>query len=199
MQNNSQMIQDTPQSAHMNSLFSVARIFIAVAILAVGIYVALSPQVVYAPAPKIVLYCLISFLPAILFGAEAAAKFELKLQGFVFSVFGAAAVALGTLILLTYLSKPEQQIAVFHIFDEDGQPVSNLDRHGAVEVPLSNSGLSVTKFIDGNTLVLIFPEQVGECVIRVRPLPIGKTYVGKVAYAGNRESSLAFGNQLKPH
>jgi hypothetical protein len=160
-------------------------------------YVALSPSVVYAPVPKVVLFLLVSLLPAVLFGAEAASRFQLKMGGFVFATAGAAAVSLGTLLLLTHLSKPQQQIAVFHVFDENGAPVNNLDRQGAVEVPLTSLGISITRFIDGNTVVLIFPEQVGDCDLRIKPLSIGKTYSGKVRYGGNRESELRFGTHLK--
>jgi hypothetical protein len=178
-------------------LNTVFRIIVAVVVLVVGIYVALSPSVVYAPTPRVVLYCLISFLPAILFGAEAVAKFRLQLPGFAFTVIGAAAISLGTLFLLTYLSKPQQQITVFRIVDENRQPVIGLDREGAIDVLLSGEGLQVTKLVDGNNVVLIFPEQVGECEVRVRPLTFGPMYSGKIAYAGNRQTELILGRDLK--
>jgi len=38
-------------------------------------------QLVYAPVPKVILFILISFLPAILFGAEATSQFKLSLPG----------------------------------------------------------------------------------------------------------------------
>jgi|SRR6185436_132026 len=181
----------------MSRINTYARLGIAVLILLLGLYVALSPSIIYAPVPKIVLLCLISFLPAILFGAEAAAKFDLKLPGFAFTTAGAAAIALGTLLLLSHLTKPEQQIAVYRIVDEQRQPVLGLDREGAVEVQLSNQALAVTKFIDGNNIVLIFPEQVGEVEMLVRPSLTGPTYFGKVSYAGNRQSELMLERDLK--
>jgi len=176
---------------------SIIRIIVVLAALALGIYVALSPGIVYAPVPRVILFLLVSLLPAVLFGAEAASRFELKIPGFVFATAGAAAVSLGILVTLHHLSKPQQQIAVFHILDEEGQPVTNLDRQGAVQVPLTNEGISITPFVDGNTIVLIFPEQVGECEIRVRPISMGKTYSGKVSYSGNRESALRLGTHLR--
>lgn len=176
---------------------SILRIVVVFAGLGLGMYVALSPGVVYAPVPRVVLFALISLLPAVLFGAEAASRFQLKFGGFVFATAGAAAVSLGTLMLLTYLSKPQQQIAVFHVFDENGTPVNNLDRSGAVEVPVTSQGISITRFIEGNTVVLIFPEQVGECDLRIKPLSMGKTYSGKVRYSGNRESELRLGTHLR--
>ena len=181
----------------MNRLNSYGRWIIVFLILALGLYVALSPSVVYAPVPKVVLFCLISFLPAILFGAEAASKFNLKLPGFAFTTAGAAAVALGTLLLLNHLAKPEQQIAVYRIVDQQRQPVLGLDREGAVEIQLSNQALVVTKLIDGNNLVLIFPEQIGEADVLVKPVLTGPTYFGKVSYAGNRQSELMLGRDLK--
>lgn len=181
----------------MSRLYTIGRFVIAVLILLVGLYVALSPSVIYAPVPKIVLLCLVSFLPAILFGAEAAAKFDLQLPGFAFTTAGAAAISLGTLLLLSHLTKPEQQIAVYQVVDEHRQPVLGLDRDGAIEVQLSNQALAVTKFIDGNSVVLIFPEQVGEVEMRVRPVLLGPTFFGKVSYAGNRQSELMLGRDLK--
>lgn len=181
----------------MSRLTTYVRLGISILILCVGLYVALSPSLVYAPVPKVVLFCLISFLPAILFGAEAAAKFDLHLPGFAFTTAGAAAIALGTLLLLSHLAQPEQQISVFRIVDEHRQPVLGLDREGAVEVQLSDTAMTVTKFIDGNHVVLIFPEQVGECDMLVKPLLSGPTYSGKVGYAGNRQSELVLGQDLK--
>lgn len=181
----------------MSRLNTYGRWFIVFLILLLGLYVALSPSVIYAPVPKIVLLCLISFLPAILFGAEAAAKFDLKLPGFAFTTAGAAAISLGTLLLLSYLTKPEQQIAVYRIVDQQRQPVLGLDRDGAVKVQLSNQALVVTKLIDENNVVLIFPEQVGEVDMLVKPVLTGPTYFGKVSYAGTRESELMLGRDLK--
>ena len=181
----------------MNRLNSYGRWIIVFLIIGLGLYVALSPSVVYAPVPKVVLFCLISFLPAILFGAEAASKFDLQLPGFAFTTAGAAAVALGTLLLLSYLAKPEQQIAVYRIVDQQRQPVLGLDRNGAVEIQLSNQALVVTKLIDGNNLVLIFPEQVSEADVLVKPVLMGPTFFGKVTYGGNRQSELMLGRDLK--
>ena len=69
---------------------------VTILILLVGLYVALSPSLVYAPVPKVILFCLVSFLPAILFGAEASSQFKLGLPGFVFATTGAAAANAST-------------------------------------------------------------------------------------------------------
>src|SRR3954471_6139111 len=91
------------------------RIIVALACLGLALFVALSPTVVYAPAPKVILYLLVALLPAILFAAELTAQFQLQLGWFVASAGGAAALVLITLVLLTHLTKPEEQIAVFEI------------------------------------------------------------------------------------
>jgi len=177
--------------------FTVLRIVISTVVLFIGIVVALSPGVFYAPVPRVVLYLLIALLPAILFGAEAAAKFELNFKAFSFTTVGAAAITFAMLFVLTHLSKPEQQIAVFHIYDERQQPVMWLARNDAVRIPLTKHGIQVTKFIDENTIVLIFPEQVDECEIQVKPTSAGATYSGTLRYTGNRETKLFFGKHLK--
>jgi len=177
-------------------LLEILRIVMVIAILGVALVVALSPRVVYAPQPRVVLYFLLSVLVSILLGAEAAARLQLELPGFVFVSSGATAVCFAMLWVLNRLSKPEEKVAVFHIDDETGEPV-NLEWEGAVKVQLTVLGLEVTKLVSGNTLVLIFPEQVAEAEIRVRKTSGGKPYVGTVSYAGSMRTTLRLGDQLK--
>ena len=170
-----------------------------VAILALGVFVALSPKVVYAPQPRVVLFLLMSVLVALLFGetATAVTHLQLDLPGFALLSTGATAICFGLLWLLNYLAKPEEKIAVFYIEQEDGKPV-NLQPKGAVEVPVTPKGLMVTHAVSGNNaLILIFPEQVGEAQIRVRSHPNGDQFIGVVAYAGNRSSRLRLNHELK--
>lgn len=173
------------------------KIICMVLILGLGVFVALSPGVIYAPTPKIVLFFLISFLPSLLLGAEASSRFNLRLfPGFTFTTAGACAVCLGALLLLTYLSKPEEKIAVYQVYDENNDPVA-LDFKEALDVLVTAQGLSVTKFVDGNNVVLIFPEQVGSVELRVKKAPIGPSYTGTVGYAGTRTSKLILGRELR--
>ena len=60
--------QSDPPDPHSisNDLLTVLRIFISIIVLLLGIFVALSPGIFYAPVPKVVLYTLISLLPAVL-------------------------------------------------------------------------------------------------------------------------------------
>jgi hypothetical protein len=175
---------------------NILKIIVIALILLLGIYVALSPELVYAPTPRIVLYFLICFLPSLLLGAEATSRFKLKLPGFAFTTAGACAVCFGALLLMTNLSKPEEKIAVFQIYDEKNEPVP-LDWSGALEIPVTAKGLSVTKFVDGNSLILVFPEQVGQVELRVKKSISSQTYSGEVTYAGSRTSKLILGQQLK--
>lgn len=174
----------------------ILRILMMIAILGVGLFVALSPRVVYAPQPRVVLHFLLSVFVSILLGAEAVAKLELQLPGFLFVSSGATAICFAMLWVLNHLSKPEEKVAVFYIDDEKGEPV-NLEWDGALEVRLTAQGLQPTKFVSSNALVLIFPEQVGEAEIRVRQTGDGRPYVGTVSYAGTRKTTLRLGDQLK--
>lgn len=166
----------------------------AVLILLLGLYVALFPNVAYAPVPRTVLYLLVSLLPAVLLASEASARFEMKLPGFLFTCGGTLAFVLGCLLLLTYLSKPEHQIAVFDIKDARGNRVIGLDEKGSVQVDLSGS-LTVTTIVDESRIAMIFPEQVAETTLRIQ-LPGGPPYEGKVGYAGTRVSALVLGKDL---
>ncbi len=173
----------------------VVRIIMALAILVVAVGVALSPRVVYAPQPRVVLYFLMSVLVAILLGAEAVAQLELKLPGFVLVSSGAAAVCFAMLWLLNHLSKPEEMIAVFYVVDEQGKPL-DLQWKGAIEVPLTAQGLQVTKLVSENAVVFIFPQQVGGAEIRVRKAAGGPQYTGTISYAGSRSARLRIGHEL---
>ena len=112
------------------------RIVVMLIILGVAVFVALSPRIVYAPQPRVVLYFLLSILPAILFGTEAAVRLKLDLPGFSFISSGAAAVCFAMLWLLNHFSKPAEKIAVFYIYDEHDNPV-DLQWKDAVEVLVS--------------------------------------------------------------
>lgn len=180
----------------LNTLTNVIRIVSAIAILAVAIFVALAPNVVYAPVPRVVLFLLVAILPAILFGAEFAAKFEFKLPGLLISASLVTGAIFGLLYLLNHFAKPEEKIAVYQIVDENNAPVT-LDFEDAVIVPVTPNGLTVTKFVDGNTVILIFPEQVGQAEILVKKSPSDVTYTGQVNYAGTRRSKLMLGTDLQ--
>jgi hypothetical protein len=165
-------------------------------ILALIIYVAVRPTVVYAPTPRVILLFAVSTLPALLFGSQVKAQFDIKLGWLVFTTSGIFAACLGVLTVLIHFSKPEEKITVFQVFDEHKQPV-NLEAKDAVGVPVTPSGLSVTKFVDGNTIIMVFPEQAGQAELRVKPMSTGPAYVAEVSYAGSRTAKLFFGQQLK--
>ncbi|RFM32171.1 hypothetical protein [Chitinophaga silvisoli] len=172
------------------------RIIAIIAILMLGIYVALSPGLVYAPAPRIILYFLICFLPSLLLGVEASSRFQLKLPGFVFTTAGGCAICFGALVLLNHLSKAEEKIAVFQVFDEHNEPVF-LDWKDALKIPPTPNGLTITKFIDGNNFIAVFPEQVGKAEVQIKKSPTGPLYVGDITYSGSRTSKLVLGKDLK--
>jgi hypothetical protein len=165
-------------------------------ILGLGFYVAVSPSLVYAPTPRIVLFFLLAFLPSLLLGATAADKFGFAGLGFTVVTTGACAAFFTALFLLAHFSQPEEKIAVFQIYDERNNPVK-LDWSGALEVPVTSRGLTVTRFVDGNNLILVFPEQVGSVELRIKKALSGSTYSGTVGYAGSRTSKLVLGTQLK--
>lgn len=168
----------------------------ALAALAVAVYVALSPTVVYTPQARVVLYVLVAMLPAIVIGAEASSRFKMELPKFLFTTGGAAAFMLGLLVLMDHLARPEVQISVYRVDDEQGRPV-NLERAGAFEVMPGRSGLQVTAFVRGNQLALIFPEQLAETTLSVRPVSQERPYQGAVGYAGSRQVDLRLGRDLK--
>jgi hypothetical protein len=171
------------------------RALMALAIFGLGFYVALKPSVVYTSAtPEVVLYFLISLLPAILFGTEATTRFNLRLPGFCFVTGGALAACLGTLFVLSYLSKqsdlskPHEKIGLYHIKDHEGTDVSLDD---------DSIDSRVKHYVDGNVLILVFPDRLGEVDMAVKQSHNGPSYRGKVRYASESDLLLDGGLQLK--
>ena len=160
-------------------------------------YVVLSPNVVYAPVPRLMLYFLSSAAIAVFLGAEAATKFELKVPGMIFVTGGTVAAAFFLLWFGTNYVKPDQQVAVFQVFDENGREVRLDWGDEAVKLSPTASGLTGTLVVSGNMMVLIFPEQVVEQDVRVMKTSDGHPYVGKLTYAGSRKSMLKLGTDLK--
>lgn len=158
------------------------RVIAIALILLLLLVVALSPGLVYAPVPRIVLFLLASVFLAVLIGAEASTRFRLKLPGFLFVTGGASALALGTLFALVHLTKPDKQVVVFEVMDSSGEKV-NLGVFGALELERHSSGLQPTVFVNGNAAVFIFPEQLIEQAIVVRTSTGGQGYRGVISYA----------------
>ncbi len=186
------IIQLKPTSSAMTAL----KIITGILILLVGVFVSLNPNVVYAPTPRVILLFLIAILPGLLFGFEAVSQFEFRLPGFVFTTAGAFAACLGALVVMDHLAKPEEKISVFRIVDSNGESV-NLDADSAVDVPVTQNGLVVTKFVNRDAVILIFPEQVGSAELKIKPNGNGPTYTGDVTYAGSRRYKLTLGKDLK--
>lgn len=163
--------------------------------LGAALHVALNPALVFAPAPRLVLFTLVSLVPALLLGSRAASALRLQLRGFVFTTAGAGAVCFMMIVALDHLASPEEKIAVFRVFDADLESVT-LEPDGALQVWPTSGALEITSIREGNTLVAIFPEQVAECRIRVRYAD--DYYQGVITYTGSRQTTLIIGQELRP-
>ena len=188
-------VQPDPASSQTVEM-RVLRVIVALSVLGIAAIVALKPNVVYTREPRAILYLLVALLPAILFATEARAQFTMRLPMFAATAGGAAAIVLILLVTLTHLTKPEEHVAVFEIVNTDDQPIFGLDRLGAVEVPRTTNGYVVKPLVDGNSIVLIFPEQSPTVSLLVRPVLNGPVYRGNVSYAGNPKTKLVLGSDL---
>jgi hypothetical protein len=164
--------------------------------LAVGVAVAFIPNLVYAPIQKVAIFFLLGLCPAVLLADKATTRFQLKLPGMVFTAGGAAAILFGLMFWLDRLSKPEEQIALYEIFDASGNPYPlqvaefevHRDRHTA---------LTPSYFTDRNTIILIFPQQLPEADISIKDPLTQRTVRGTVSYTGSRTNKLTIGKELK--
>jgi hypothetical protein len=167
-----------------------------VAILVLMIYVVLNPSISFAPVPRLVLFLLASVGMAILVGAEASTKFQFGWKGFAFAATGTAALAMGILWFLSSSLKPELQVMIFDVYDEQDREV-NVEIERAVELrerPTNRPGFFIAR---RNQLVVVFPELVSEQTVRIRKATDMPFYEGTVSYAGSRKSSLKLGTDLK--
>lgn len=168
----------------------------AIVILALLVFVALHPEASYAPVPRVILFLLASIFPAILIATTAATRFQLELKGFAFVSTGASAFFLGVLFAISYLAKPALQVIAFDVIDERGGKV-NLSPSYAFEVSASMQGLKANYYIKGNSVVMIFPEQVVEQKITVKLAPDAPEYFATVNYAKPPANGLRIGTELK--
>ncbi len=188
------MPEDPNTNGPSSRVLAMVEVLVIVVGLGAALYVAINPSLVYAPAPRAVLFTLVAMIPALLIGSKAAAHLNLKWKGFTFFTAGASAVCLALIFALDHISSPEEKIAVFKVVNENMKGVT-LEPEGALEIWPITGSLNITAFREGDTLVAIFPEQVGDCAIRVR---YGDDfYHGVISYTGSRKTLLQLGQDLK--
>lgn len=168
----------------------------ALAILILLGYVAVSPQLAYAPVPRIILFLLASVFPALLIATTATTQLQLEAKGFFFVTSGASAFFIALLLILNYISKPELQVVAFSVVDEKGSEV-NLTPYYALQLEPNPNGLVANYYVRGGRAVMVYPEQVVEQMIRVKLSADGQVYRGVVSYAKRPVSSLRIGHELK--
>lgn len=172
------------------------QIFSASIILCLLVTVAVNPQLAYAPAPRVILFLLASVFPALLIATTASTSLHLEAKGFVFTTAGASAFFLATMLILNYLAKPELQVVAFDVVDSEGEKV-NLNPNYAFTVESNPNGLVANAFVKGGSVILIFPEQLAEQRISIRPASNSKSYTGVVNYARRPSEALKIGRDLK--
>lgn len=172
------------------------QLFVAAAILALLAIVAINPQLTYAPAPRVILFLLAAVFPALLIATTATTTLRLEAKGFLFVSSGASAFFLATLLLLNYLAKPELQVVAFDVVDSAGDKV-NLNPNYAFTLESNPNGLIANAFVKGSSVLLVFPEQLSEQRISVKPASDGKVYSGVVSYARRPPEALKLGQDLK--
>jgi hypothetical protein len=168
----------------------------ASAILALLVFVALNPQLAYAPVPRVILFLLAAVFPALLIATTATTKLQLHAKGFLFVTSGASAFFVALLLLLSYISKPDLQVLMFSVVDENGDKI-NLSPYYAFTLEPNSSGLVANHFIKSNSVVMIFPEQLVEQRFSIKLASDGKAYFGAVNYAKRPTEALKIGRDMK--
>jgi hypothetical protein len=168
---------------------------VGLVILALLVFVALNPNLTYAPVPRVILFLLAAVFPALFITTTAATKFRLEAKNFLFMTTGASAFFLFLLFALTYLAKPQLQVVMFEVVDKDNTQV-NLAPMGAFQLEAHQSGISANAFIKGNAVVMVFPEQIVEQRIRVKLATDGPVYSAPISYAKPPTKPLRIGTDL---
>jgi len=178
-------------------IWLIVRVVAVIVVIAEAVWVTFSPQALFAPTQRTVLFFLISLVPALLLGEMGSATLEVKgkMKALTFGFFAVGAIAVFFAALWSFdtLSKPEEQIAVYQIFDSKGSPITLNPRR--VKDPVGPRGLTVTTCVKDTHIFMIFPEQVGEVRLDVEPLS-NTHYAGMVSYVGSRKTDLILGADL---
>jgi hypothetical protein len=165
----------------------------ALAILVLALWVAFNPGITFAPVPRIVLFTLVALLPAILFGVELAVRLNVQVAGATLIASGVAAFLFAFLFFLTYLAKPEMQVVVLYIVDQQNQ---RLQAEPVSVTTLTGGGYVVKTITDQDEIVLIFPEQATTTKLCIRTISGGPEYCGDITYAGTDELTRKIGTDL---
>ena len=142
--------------------------FAGIAILALAFFVALNPNVAYAPTPRVILFFLMSILPAILFAGELQAKFNFSVGKFVAAGSGVFAAMMIILFVLDHLTKVELPITIYNVLRAENKKTYPIDGPGVTNVESDGQGRTATVFTKGNQLLVIFHKDSPTAYIKVR-------------------------------
>lgn len=126
-------------------------------------------HLVLAPTPRIIVLAAVSLMFAGALGSQGYARLEVKTKlGVAFVATGSVAVAFFALFVFVYFSRPDHEVAIYHVVEESGDDVGWLENDGAVDIKATKQGIAPIGYVDGNTILLVFPEQVeaAELVLR---------------------------------
>lgn len=179
------------------------RLVLAVLVLML-VYVALRPGVSYAPVQRTVLFAVLAVAIGISLGSSIAnSEIKLNLGWMVATYAGAPAVVFGLIILLTKLSAPDRQIALYHVLNPQNEKYNAISEFGdqVISVETDHGGISTRPLVevDGNAFALVFPEQVPTLRVGIRfPPATGKWYYKTLTYTGEGGNEpLVIGVDLK--
>jgi CheY-like chemotaxis protein len=167
------------------SRFEMTIICITYLVVVVSIFLPKS----YTPIQSTQLFLLSAMLIAFLFGKNVQSKFKLKLPGLIFSTAGAAALALGSMVLLSNLSTPKFAIGIYEIIDEEGKKVVINEKD--IDVSLGANTQRPEIFTKNYSLIVIFPKGCDKSNIHIRD------YSGTINYVKDTLQILRLGKDLK--
>lgn len=190
-QNNTKLLND--------KTLRIMKLLVLIVSMVIVVLVIFIPNFYLNRTQMIIVFFLLATMLGILFGSETTSRtsFKFKLPGLIFSTVGATAIIFFAMFFFTQLSKPEKQIAVYHIYHENGDEVAGLDRDGVLKFLTTTEGYNVEYFIDDNTVIVVFPEQINQIEVDLRPVLSGPKYVGTLSYSGARKSKLSLGKDFK--
>jgi hypothetical protein len=154
--------------------------------LAIALYVSLATDVVFHPTRRVVVFALVALIPTILFSERMTAQFKMEIYGFLITATGVMGGFLGILFLLDWLSKPEEQIAIYTLVDEKGNDLVPFE----TQVTAKDANLDPTVVREGARLAIVFPSQSPHVRLRVTLPGEDRTYEAQLSYLGARKTML---------
>jgi len=186
-----------PQGEH--AAFVWLRLGACVAILVMNIIILLiNPTSGYSSFSRSTLNFLTAASAAVLFMSTTNALFKWNSKtGASVTIVGSFVLVIVGFELLVHAGRPDLQMTAYEVVDENNQAIT-IEAKDQIDMGRNRVGLQPTYCVDGNKMLLVFPEQLTEVGVGIEHPPGSHHWHrGKITYVGTQAYTLKLGSDLK--